>query len=367
MQRKKKTNLSKQIKDHSEKETSKNIIEQFTKDDLIPMGCTLLNLAMSGTLHGGAKKGSMINIIGASHGGKTILALTSFAEANQSKAFDKYKFLYDDVERANSFDMPYMFGESAAKRITPPRTDKDDQFSITVQHFHANVRHHINNKVPFIYVLDSFDALDALEDQEKADKMIEALEADKKTAGTYGMAKAKGASGILRNVTGEMSDSKSVLYVISQTRDDVNPKSFSTETRSGGRALKFYAHHEMWLRPIGVIKKKDTPIGNKIRVRITKNKLTGRSREVELDVYYDYGIDDIGSCIDYLIAMEHWSGGGKKKISTNNDFDFDDCTRDKLIRLIEKEDKHKELQKIVESVWNEFEDSLKLKRKRKYN
>jgi recombination protein RecA len=342
-------------------------LDRFTPDQLIPMGSTLLNLAMSGTVHGGAKKGTMINIIGASHGGKTVLALTSFPEANMNQAFDEYEFLYDDAERANSFDMPHMFGKATAKRIKAPREDKKDQFSHTVEHFHTNLKHWLKKLVPFIYVLDSFDALDSLGDQKKVDEMADSIEKDKKITGSYGMSKAKGASGLFRNVTQAIADTESVLYVISQTRENVDPMSKSKETRSGGKALKFYAHHEMWLKPIKAIKKKETVIGNTIRLKITKNKLTGKKREIQFDIYDDYGVDDIGSCIDYLINMERWTGGGSSKINHQDDFKFPNCTRVKMIQLIEEEPAHyRKLQRIVQEVWNDFEESIKLDRKNKY-
>ena len=352
------------MKRHSKKKEKEET--NINPSDLVPMGSTLLNLAMSDTIEGGAKKGTMINIIGASHGGKTILALTAFAEANMKASFDDYTFVYDDVERANSFNMPYLFGRKTAKRIQAPRPEKDDQFSTTVQHFQANIKHHVKKNIPFIYVLDSFDALDALEDQKKVDEMVDALEKDKKTAGTYGMAKAKASSSLLRNTTNTLSNSQSVLFIVSQVRDNVDPISFEKETRSGGRALKFYASHEMWLHSIKSIKKKDTIIGNTIRVRIKKNKLTGKNREVKFDVFYDYGIDDIGSCIDYLIEMDRWSGGGSAKINHNGDFPFENCTKAKMTKLIEN-GYYQDLKNLVGKEWKTFEDSLKLNRKLKYN
>lgn len=360
-----KKSLHHQIKNHS---NSKEIAERhLTPDELIPTGSTLLNLAMSGTIHGGGKKGTMINIIGKSHGGKTILALTAFAETNKKESFKNYGFVYDDVECANSFNMKYLFGTQTAKRIKSPRPEKEDEQSITVQHFHANILHHTKKENPFIYVLDSFDALDALEDQKKVNQMAEDLEKNKTdSAGTYGMAKAKAGSSILRSITNKLARSKSFLMIISQTRDNVNPMSPQKETRSGGHALKFYANHEMWLAPIKKIKKRDAVIGNTVRVKITKNKLTGKNREVEFDIYYDYGIDDIGSCIDYLLKMKHWTGGGNAKINTAGDFSFETCTRAKLIKLIERDAEEETLQLVVEKVWNLFEDSLKLERKSKY-
>lgn len=356
--------LARSIKRHSRKKETEET--HINPNDLVPMGSTLVNLAMSDTIDGGAKKGTMVNVIGASHGGKTILALTAFAEANMKTSFDEYTFIYDDVERANSFNMPFLFGEETAKRVQSPRPEKDDKFSTTVQHFQANIKHHVKKDAPFMYVLDSFDALDALEDQKKVDEMVSALEKNTKTNGTYGMAKAKAGSSILRNTTGALADSKSVLFIVSQVRDNVDPISFEKETRSGGRALKFYASHEMWMHSIKQIKKKDTIIGNTVRVRIKKNKLTGKNREVKFDVYYDYGIDDIGSCIDYLIEMSRWSGGGSAKINHNGDFPFENCTKSKMVKLIESDGYYRSLRKLVGIEWKDFENSLKLGRKSKY-
>jgi len=366
MQRSKKEPLKAQIKRHASKQPEKESTV-INPEDLIPMGSTLLNLAMSDTIHGGAKKGTMINIIGASHGGKTILALTCFAETNRKKSFDDYQFIYDDVERANSFDMVRLFGNGAAKRIIAPRNGTENEYSPTVQHFHANVNYWIKKSEPFIYILDSFDALDALEDQKKTEEMIQGLEKGKETAGTYGMAKAKAASSILRNVTSSLANSKAALFVVSQVRDNVDPMSFSKETRSGGRALKFYASHEMWMHSIKAIKKKDTVIGNTVRVKISKNKLTGKVREVKFDVYYDYGIDDIGACIAYLIEQGRWTGGGSAKINHDGDFDFENCTKSKMVQLIgDSQEHYMKLKKLTAKVWHEFEDSLKLGRKPKY-
>jgi hypothetical protein len=99
---------------------------------------------------------------------------------------------------------------------------------------------------------------------------------------------------------------------------------------------------------------------------VSKSKLTGKVREASFDVYYDYGIDDIGSCIDYLIKMERWSGGGSAKIDFGTDFSFSSCTKSKLINMLESPGYYQKLQKLVEIEWNQFEDNLKLNRKRKY-
>lgn len=351
-----------------EPETEK---ENYTRKDLIPMGSTLLNLAMSGYKEGGARKGRLVNIIGASHGGKTILALSALAEMCYSPNFDDYQKIYDDAEEANDFDMQYMFGKTASKQIKSPRYDEDGmpENSETVQKFQSNLHMKIKEGKPFLYVQDSLDALDTLEDQKKTAETLEAMEKGKEVAGTYGMAKAKAMKSILRDMCSKLKRTNSALFIISQIIDDVDPMTFTKQTRAGGKALKFFATHEMWLRPIKKITKgaEKTVIGTRVRVDITKNKLTGKAREIEFDIYYDYGIDDIGSCVDYLLERKRWSGGGNAKIEFGGDFPFESCTKPKLISLIEENDEHYEhLKCLVEEEWNNFEESLKLGRKRKY-
>lgn len=343
----------------------------YTIQDLIPMGSTLLNLAMSGKKEGGARVGRMINIIGASHGGKTMVALSALAEACYNPNFRDYQKIYDDAEEANDFDMEYMFGSKAYANIKAPRYDDDGvpDNSDTVEKFHSNIRNKIKAGTPFIYVQDSIDALDTVDDQKKTEDKLEAMEKGKDVSGSYGMAKAKGMKSILRDITSQLKKTKSALFLISQIIDNVDPMSFKKQTRAGGHALKFFATHEMWLRPKGKITKgtDKTVIGTRVVVEITKNKLTGKARDVEFDIYYDYGIDDIGSCIDYLIEQKRWSGGGNSKIDFGEDFPFDNCTKPKLVSLIEEDDSHYEhLKCLVEEEWNKFEDSLKLGRKRKY-
>lgn len=345
--------------------------ENYTRADLIPMGSTLLNLAMSGYKEGGARKGRLVNIIGASHGGKTILALSALTEMCYNSAFKDYELIYDDAEEANDFDMEYMFGNEAAKRIQPPRQTEEyePENSDTIQKFHSNIQSKVRTGKPFVYIQDSLDALDTIEDQKKTEEMLESMEKGKETAGTYGMSKAKGMKAILRDMCSKLNKTASSLFIISQIIDDPNPMTFTKQTRAGGKALKFFSTHEMWLRPAKKITKgtDKTVIGNRVRVEITKNKLTGKARSIEFDVYYDYGIDDIGSCIDYLISRQRWVGGGNSKIKFGSDFPFESCTKPKLISLIEENGEHYiHLTNLVEEEWNAFEESLKLGRKRKY-
>jgi RecA/RadA recombinase len=223
---------------------------------------------------------------------------------------------------------------------------------------------------PFFYVLDSFDALDAIQDDAKVEEHRKARAKGVKPPGSYGMAKPKKASEILRGVCGKLKKSSSCLLIISQTRDNIDPMSFEKKKRSGGNALKFYATHEIWAAVGKALKKNinDVPrtIGHEVHVKITKNKITGKKRTITLMVYNDYGVDDIGSCIDFLVKEKYWKGGGAAKIDTKGDLDVDDCLRATLIKRIEEGGLEADLRKATANAWHDIEQKLKLGRKPRY-
>lgn len=350
---------------------AKNTRRKLDPNMLVPTGSTLLNLGMSDTIFGGPKLGTMINVIGDSNAGKSFKALTLLIEACLLPRLDHYKMIYDDSEEANSFDMGHLFGPKAGKRIKSPEEDEEGEphNSHFIEEFNDNLMRLFDKGIPFIYVQDSFDSLDTEADDKKTDEMRAAREKGTEAKGSYGMAKAKLASQYFRKICSELKKSKSLLSIVSQTRDDINPKTFTTKARSGGKALKFYAHHEMWLAVGGLItktvNKKKRVIGVNCVIKITKNKLTGKVREVEFPIYYDYGIDNIGSCIDWLKKEKVWTGDGK--INTHDTFSLNGMTREKMIREIESNNLEKELDVLVGVEWKNIEDSLLLNRKSKYN
>lgn len=339
--------------------------KHIDKIKLVSSPCTLFNCACSDSHRGAFSVGRMVNIIGDSSAGKTMFALCVLAEAARDKNFDDYRLVIDDVENALTFNLDYLFGTKMASRLEPPNVVDDiPEPSDTIEDFHCNIARLLDDEKPFIYVLDSFDALDSDQDQDKVEEMRSAKERGKKAKGTYGMSKAKKASDLLRNICKRLKDTNSILIIISQTRDNIDPMSFEKRTRSGGRALKFYAHHEIWLSCGKKIKSKDTVIGADVIAKITKNKLTGKVRQIKFPIYYDYGVDNTRASIDFLVEK-----GVFKK--TKLTFEWPDKalkgTMPKLIGLIEAKQKHvRILKKLVGKTWNEFEESLKTGRRRRY-
>ena len=354
----------KKLKEQMIRRNKRSFIKKEDSRLLVPSGSIMLNLACSDTINGAYVVGKVVNLIGDSSSGKTLLALSGLAEMVKNSKFDEYRLIYDDAENACEFGIEKLFGKKVFDRVEPAYKDSNNNWcpSDTIEAFYANVQEILNSKKPFIYVLDSLDSIGSFEEKERAEEILDAIRKDKGISGSYRMQKARLLSEILRNIVKSIKDTKSLVLIVSQTRDDIGSR-FGAKTRSGGRALKFYSSHEIWLSVKDDLKKGDYIIGREGKVKIAKNKLTGKLRRVGFKLYYDYGVDDIGDSIDYLITNDYWQL--KKRTILVEDFKVE-LTRDVLIEYIEKENKEKELFNLVQNKWNEIEEGLKLNRKSKF-
>lgn len=330
-------------------------------------GSTLLDMACSGDMRGGFLKGKYYLIVGDSSSGKTFVSLTCFAEAVKNPAFDNYRLIYDNGEDGALMDIAKFFGRGVAERLEPPATvNGAPAYSETIEEFYYNLDDARKDGRPFIYVLDSMDSLSSTSEADKFQKQKIAYRKRRKEAGSYGDGKAKANSANLRQFISYLTKSGSILIIICQTRDSLG-FGFDTKTRSGGRSLRFYACLEIWLSIAKTIKRrvrgKERPVGVLSKMRVRKNRLTGRDRTVEVPIYYDIGLDDIGSCVDFLVDEGHWS---EKKGMISNDFTEEAVGRDELIAHIETEGLEKQLKLIVSELWHTIEDELSLKRKPRY-
>ncbi len=346
--------------------------EPVPTKELLSTGSTLINLACSGRPQGGLAMGKYVFFVGDSSSGKTFLSLTCLAEANRSKRFDNYRFIFDNVEDGALMDFARYFGQGVADRVEPAGGYDDEKqpvYSRTVEDFHFNVDDAIDNEKPFIYILDSMDSLTSkYEDEKFAEKKTEAR-GGKKAKGDYGDGKAKANSRFIRRLLSGLKRTKSILIVICQTRDNIEAGPFeSSKTFSGGHAIKFYACLEMWTsvksRLKKTVKEKELQVGIISKVAIKKNRLTGKEWAVEVPLYFSHGIDDIGSCVDYLIEWKHWKKKDGGQIFAN-EFEFKGY-REALIKKIESENLERELRTIVTEVWREVEAACTVDRKKRY-
>lgn len=335
--------------------------------EFLSTGCTLLNLACTGKPRGGFAAGYFYWLVGDSTSGKTFLALTCFAEAMKSQRFRNYRIILDQPERGALMDLEKFFGKTVAEKIESPHPN--GRSSKTIEEFYDYVDDACQIGKPFIYVLDSHDSVSSEAEDDKYMQQKNARRKGRDVPGSMTDGKAKKNSSGIRQLLSRLEKTNSILIVISQTRDNMNPITarFNPKTAAGGRALKFYSTIEIWSSVRQKIRKrvrsKDRTIGIVCRCDVKKGRITGGDRTVEFPIYRSHGIDDVGANVDYLFAEGHWKPGDGK-ISAP-EFGYKG-TVDGLIKKIEEEGREKELQNLVATVWNEIEAGCAVERKRRY-
>jgi RecA/RadA recombinase len=351
--------------------------------DFLSTGSTLLNLALANRTGGGLFKGGVYTFVGDSGSGKTWLGLSCLAEANANRHFSDYRLILDDVERGSLMDIGKFFGQSLEDRLEPPGGTLDDPvYSTTTQQFFYHVDDAAKsargkNGKPFIYVLDSMAALtddaeiDKFEDWKKAER------AGKDTTGTMGMGKAKINSSFMRVVHNNFRDTGSILIILDQSRDKVPPTGFvpdylkpkpGEKTHGGGKATTFYSQQKVWFSVQKHITKevlgKNRELGVKARLHVEKTRVTGRDNTVTIPIYWSYGIDDVGGCVDYLVEEEkHWKAERGKIDAAELGLCL---SREDLIGHIQDECLEGELRKVVGQVWQTILEACSVERKSRY-
>ena len=335
-------------------------------------GSTMLNLACTGKPDGCFLTGHYYFMVGDSDSGKTFLALTCFAEAAKDARFRSYRLIYDAPEGGALMDVERFFGSATKERLEPPElVDGKPLHSETIQDFYFHVDDALADGRPFIYILDSQDSLSSKEEGAKFQEVKKASrrKSVEKVAGSYGDSKAKGHSSNLRRLMAPLERSGSILIIVNQTRDSFDL--FQSSTYSGGRALKFYATLQLWSSPAGKLKRtvrgKERQLGIMCKIQVKKNRVTGRDRVVKIPIYHSYGMDDVGSMVDYLISEGVW------KKSRSGDVEASGLgpvltarSIEKLIRLIEENELESDLHDLVHETWQEIEEACAVRRKSRY-
>ncbi len=346
--------------------------KKLTSVDFLSTGSTLLNLALTGKPNCGFVKGKYHFIVGDSISGKTFLSLTCLAEAANNPQFKKYRFIYDNAEGGALMDIEKFFGSKVAARMRSPRKLKDGTpiYSTTIEEFYYHIDDALQKNRPFIYILDSMDSVSSKEEKDKFKQHKDANRKGKKVPGAYTDGKAKKNSAGIRQLLAPLQESKSILIIINQTRDKMG-FGFEKKGTSGGHALRFYATWEIWLAVKGKIARtiqgKKRQLGIECQIRIKKNRVTGRERTVDIPIYHSFGIDDIGSCVNFLVEEGHWKKKKTKKGKGYNAKEFDLIGSEEfLIRRIEEEGMEMDLRDLVGEVWNNIEEACTVKRKKRY-
>ncbi len=340
-------------------------------EDLLSTGSTLLDLGLSGRLAGGLFKGGYFPFIGDSGSGKTFLFHTCLAEAAINSNFDNYRFICDMPEDGSYMDHEAFFGKRCADRIEAPAYNGAlPSYSRTVEQFYDRVDAAFKTG-PCIYILDSENALSCDADLSLVKEQAKAREKGKDIPQSYHMMKPKIHSQRFAETIGLMQESRSILIMVCQTRDKVGATMYEKKvTRSGGKAIKFFAQAELWMS-VGSVLKKDVKgipmkIGAISRIHIEKNRLSGKDRTIEIPIYYSAGMDDIGSCVEFLVKWKHWPTVQGKGVDASRDLDVKG-PKEKIIKWIETNNAELELKGAVLECWNTIEEECRVERKNKYD
>ncbi|MFX0132406.1 MAG: hypothetical protein ACFFDN_02045 [Candidatus Hodarchaeota archaeon] len=306
----KKSSTIAKIRKEIKKEPEKKINKKY-----LSTGCTLVDLVVGGGEGLGFPLGKIINVVGDSSSGKTFLC-NEIVASNYHKLKNKLEWNYDDAETGHTFDTKKLFSMEII--------NKDTLKSITVEEFDVNVKRFMKKRLTTgkigIYVLDTLDGLGDSEKQDRAEERYKQAEAGKEieNKGTYGTSTPKFLSQeFFKTKTYEVEKKNMLLIIISQVRENLDPGMFKKKfVRAGGRALNFYAHTCLWLATTSKIVKKDRVIGVIVKAKTEKSKTPRPFRTCKFIIYFDYGVDDIGSNLNYL--YDCWSEKGTLKESSNN-------------------------------------------------
>lgn len=310
-------------------------------DDIkyIPSGSKVFDLALGG----GWARSRIANVVGDKSTGKTLLCIE--AAANFITAVPKGKVRYREAEAA--FDKPY----AAALGMPVERVDFGDDSMETVEQLWADLEAIVKGaRGPELVIVDSLDALS--DDAELARDMTE---------GTYGAAKAKMLSQLFRRLVRRMEAKDVTLIIVSQIRDKIGISFGNKTSRSGGKALDFYASQVPYLAHLGRISRtlrgSKHVTGVEIRAKLDKNKVGLPFREAQFPILFGWGVDDIASCLMYLKSIKGLKAAGYA--ANMSDADIKATSLDLIASPIKEfEDEREHLHKHVQKLWFEIETEL---------
>ena len=267
--------------------------------DVIPSGSILLDEALG---IGGYPRGRIIEIYGPESSGKTTIALHAIAEAQKLGGIAAF------IDAEHALDPVY--AKNLGVNIDELWVSQPDTGEQALEIAESLVR---SGAVDIIVV----DSVAALTPQAE-------IEGD--MGDSHMGLQARLMSQALRKLTATIGKSNSILVFINQIRMKIGVMFGNPETTTGGNALKFYSSVRLEVRKVETFDKgSDEAVGNKVRVKVVKNKVAPPFRKVEMDIIFGKGISYMGSLLDSAVKHElvdkrgAWFAYNEEKIRQGRD------------------------------------------------